>query len=219
LITESIKGKRKIYIASEPEKLKQSIKEKELLLNQILPELQSRNNVSAVKPKITFYKGREELRRIYYSTLETKEKMTYWISPIQSINETVGEDFLNKYVEERTKKGIWAKSVHITSHKAPYKYIEPQFHEQTLRKMRFTPAEMDIPDTIAIYDNKVAIMSSRKEGFGFVVESEDYSKTMRVFHDLLWNISKPWHEMNFDSQHKSEENEETEREDDYWSVK
>ncbi len=191
LVSESTKGKRPVIIASEPENLKRSLKSKEQLLNDILPELRSICNIGFIKPGITFYEGKEELKRIYWDTLSTKEKTTYWISPIQSISETLGEDFLNKYVEERTRRKIWAKSIHITSRKAQYKYIEPQFHKKTLREMRFTPIEINIPDTIVIYDNKVAVMSSRKEGFGFVVESGDYAKTMRIFHDLLWNISKP----------------------------
>lgn len=194
LITEGLKGKRKIFIAAEPENLKRNIKLKEQLLNDILPELKSLNNIGFVKPKITFYEGREELREIYHDTLTTKNKIAYWISPIQSITETVGEDFLNRYVEERTKKGIWAKSIHITSKKAPYKYLEPQFHEKTLRKMRFTPAEINISNTIAIWDDKVAIMSSQREGFGFIVESKEYTTTMKIFHGLLWDISKTWEE-------------------------
>ena len=220
LVPESKKGKRPVIIASEPENLKRNLKSKEQLLNDILSELRFICNIGFIKPRITFYEGKEELKKIYRDTLLTKEKATYWISPIQSINETVGEDFLNRYVEERTKRGIWVKSIHITSRKAHYKYFEPQFHEKTLRKIRFTPMKIDIPDTIAIYDNKVAVMSSRKEGFGFVVESQDYAKTMRVFHDLLWNISKSWHEMNFDKSGENMENNETEeKEDDYWGAK
>lgn len=208
LLTETTKGKRKIFIAAEPENLKRNIKSKEQLLNDILPELKSLSNIGFVKPKITFYEGREELREIWHDTLRTTSKISYWISPIQSINATVGEEFLNKYVEERTKKGIWVKSIHITSQKASYKYIEPQFHEKTLRKMRFTPLEIDISNTIAIWDDKVAIMSSQKEGFGFIVESKDYAKSMKVFHDLLWNISKPYKEIIFDKQEKNDENKE-----------
>lgn len=195
LLSEGIKGKRRIYTASEPENLKRKIKLKEQLLNDILPELKSISNIGFVKPKITFYEGPEELREIYQDTLRTNSKSSFWISPIQSITETVGEDFLNKYVEDRTKKGIWVKSIHITSKKAPYKYIDPQFHEKTLREMRFSPIEIDISNTIAIWDDKVAIMSSQKEGFGFIVESKEYANTMKIFHELLWNISKPWEEI------------------------
>lgn len=219
LLSEIIKGKRKLIVATSPDKFKKDAKEKERLISRILPELKSIDNSSLIKPKITFYEGRNELREIWKNTLKTESKLSYWISPIKSINETVGEEFLNNYVEERSQLGIWVKSIHITSKKESYAYIEPQFHKKTLRRMRFTPAEIDISDTIAIWDNKVAIMSSKKEGFGFVVESEDYANAMKVFHELLWNISKPWHEMNFDGKNKTEEKIEQEKDDDldYWA--
>jgi HTH-type transcriptional regulator, sugar sensing transcriptional regulator len=217
LITEATKGKRRIFIASNPENLKRNIKTKEQLLSEILPELKSINNTGFAKPKIMFYEGKEGIREIYRDTLESKNKMTLWISPIQSMLETIGEDFLNKYVEERTKRGIWVKSAYITSQRVEdYKYLDPTTFEKTLRKIKFTPKEIAIENTMCIYENKVAIMSSRKEGFGFVVESEDYAKTMKVFHELLWNISKPYGEMNFDNQNKNEENKETAKDDDYW---
>lgn len=208
LVSETKKGKKRIFLASDPGSLKKSIAYKEKLLNEILPELNALNNIGFIKPKISFYEGREGIRQIYRDTLETKEKMTYWFSPIQSMIETIGEDFLNKYVEERTKKGIWVKSVYITSQKVlDYKYLDPITFEKTLRKIKFTPPEIDIANTMAIYGNKVAIMSSKKEGFGFVIESVDYQVMMKTFHDMLWSISKPYGEMNFNRQKEAAEKE------------
>lgn len=196
LLSETVKGKRKVFIAASPENLKKSIKAKEQLLNEILPELRSINNVGAVKPKIMFFEGKDGIREIYKDTLSVKNKTTLWISPIQSMLDNIGEDFLNKYVEERTRLGIWVKSVYVTSQKvADYKYLKPETFEKTLRKIRFTPEEISIANTMCIYDDKVAIMSSQKESFGFVVESRDYANMMSVYHNLLWEISKPYERM------------------------
>lgn len=194
LLTESVKGKRKIFIAAEPDNLKRNIKIKEQLLNDILPELKSLNNIGFVKPKITFYEGREGFQKIYLDSLETKEKLICAIAPSKLIVDIVGEDFSNKYVEERAKRKIQTKLIHITSNMAKYKYLDPKSFPKTLRSVRFTPAELIFNNAIVIYGNSVAIMSNKKEGFGFVVESADYAHSMRVFYDLLWNISKTWEE-------------------------
>ncbi len=218
LITESIKGKRKAYLASEPEKLKHNIKEKEQLLSQMLPELRSLNNASATKPKITYYEGRDGLRNIYITALEAKYKKADWISPISTVTETVGKDFLEKYVETKKKMGYWIRSIHILSRGVEtYKYTDPKTYEETLRKVRFAPKEIDIPDAIGIWDNKVAVLSSRKEGFGLIIESEDYTKTMRVFYELLWNASKTWQEMNSTAKDSKDNPPADEESDDYWS--
>lgn len=197
LISETTKHKRKLIVASEPENIKRNLVAKEKLLNQLMPELKGISNIGFVKPKMTFYEGKEGLREIYWDALNVKKnEMALWVSPIKSVMETVGEDFLNKYIAEKAKRGLWVKSIHIFSEKVPtYKYLAPETYDKTLRKVRFTPPVMDISNTIVIYGSKVSVISSRKEGFGFVVESEDYANTMRIFYDLLWNISKPYGEM------------------------
>ena len=218
LVSETTKGKRRLIIASEPEKIKRRLKEKEALFNQILPELKSLNNVDSIKPRITYYEGRQGLREIYMIALESKNKRAEWISPIQSVIETVGEDFLEKYIELKQKMGYSIRSLHVTKQRVQtYKYLDPVTFEKTLREVRFTPTGTDIPTAMAIWDNKVAVISTRKEGFGFIIESADYAKSMKIFYELLWNISKPWGDMDFDNKSKSIENEEDQgKEDDYW---
>lgn len=195
LITETANGKRKNYLAASPDNLKRQIHEREKLLNEMLPELRAISNIGFHKPKIMFYEGREGLREIFKDALNTKNKKAYWISPIQSMFETVGEDFLIKNVEERIKKKIWIKSIHVTAKNVPsYKFLKPEFYEGSYRDVRFTPSEINIENTIAIYDNRVAVISSKREGFGFIIESQDYAETMKVFYDLLWQICVPYRE-------------------------
>ena len=214
LLSEIVKGKRKLIIATSPEKLKRDAKEKERLINQLLPELKLLDNSGATKPRITHYEGREGLREIYMIALEAKDKRADWISPIQSVVETVGEDFLEKYVETKQKMGYWIRSLHITSRQvSTYKYLRPDTFEKTLRKVRFSPTEIDIPNTMAIWDDKVAIMSTKREGFGFIIESKDYAISMKALYELLWNISKPWHEMDFEDRTTKEDNNDKKRSD------
>lgn len=220
LITESIKGKRKLYVASDPEKLKRSIKEKEQLLNQILPELKILNNTGATKPKITYYEGREGLRQIHNLSLETVKKEASWISPIRSIAESVGKDFLEGIIERRAKDKYWIRSILVTDqHFDSYKYYDPTTFEKTYRKIRFAPRGLNISNAIGIWDNKVAVLSSRKEGFGFIIESEEYTNTIKILYDLLWNISKPYGDMNFDNKNIVNEKIEEKKDDDldYWA--
>ena len=199
LVSETIHGKKRLVLASEPENIKKSIKARERVLNDILPDLKSLSNLSSFKPKIVFYESKEGLQEIYNDTLNIKEKEIWAISPSRSIIETVGEDFLNKYIVERARKEIHTKLIHITSNTEKYKYLEPDSYESTVREVRFTPKEIDLDNVIVIYENKVAALSTRKEGFGFVVESKDYAKTMKVFYNLLWEISSP-HTKNIEKQ-------------------
>jgi len=150
----------------------------------------SLNNVNPTKPKIRFYEGNEGHREIYRETLKAKNKIAYWISPNTILMETIGEDFLDWYIEERKKKKIWIKLIQKVTVETPYKYTDPKRHEREFKDVRNPPPEINLPNVLAIFDNKVAVMSTRKEGFGFIIESNDYAQTMKTFHELLWNVSK-----------------------------
>ncbi len=196
LMHVTTKGKRKQYLASEPENLLQTIKEKERALKEILPQLKSINNIGFAKPKITFYEGKEGLRDIYMEALKSSTNNADWISPMKSVLETVGIEWMEHYVELKVKKNYWIRSIHVSDLLIDsYKYQDPATFEKTLRDVRFSPKNMQIPNAIGIYDNKVAVLSSRKEGFGFIIESEDYAQSMRELYSLLWDKSKTWNQL------------------------
>lgn len=198
LLSETTKGKRRLIIASEPDQFKQNIENQKAVLSQILPDLKALSNLGGIKPRITFYEGVAGLKEIYMLTLKAKSKTADWVSPIRSAIEMIGEDFLIEYINKRAKMGYWIRSIHITERQYPdYKYLDPKTFDATLRKVKFTPPGIDIPNMMALWDNKIAIMGSSKEGVGFVIESEEFAKSMKVFYELLWNISKPYGDMDF----------------------
>lgn len=197
LMHVTTKGKRKLYLASEPENLLETIKEREKLLKEILPQLKSINNVGFAKPKITFYEGREGLRDIYMEALKSSTNNADWISPMKSVLETVGTEWMEHYVELKVKKNYWIRSIHVSDLVIDsYKYQDPTTFKKTLRDVRFSPEGVNIPNAIGIYDNKVAVLSSRKEGFGFIIESEDYAQSMKELYKLLWDKSKTFDQLN-----------------------
>ncbi|EKD58879.1 MAG: transcriptional regulator, TrmB [uncultured bacterium] len=205
LMHTTTKGKRKQYLAAEPENLLATIKEKEKALKEILPQLKSINNVGFAKPKITFYEGKEGLREIYMEALKSSTNNADWISPMKSVLETVGTEWMEHYVELKVKKNYWIRSIHVSDLVIDsYKYQDSTTFKKTLRDVRFSPKDMNIPNAIGIYDNKVAILSSRKEGFGFIIESDDYAQSMKELYKLLWDKSLTPEQLN--SQDKNLEN-------------
>jgi HTH-type transcriptional regulator, sugar sensing transcriptional regulator len=200
LMTQTTKGKRRLIVAAPPENLIRTLKEREKLLKEILPELKSINNTGFVKPKITFYDGREGLREIYMEALKSSTNNADWISPMKSILETVGVEWMEKYVELKVKLNYWIRSIHVSDLIIDdYRYQDPSTFKKTLRDVRFSPKGINIPNAIGIYDNKVAILSSRKEGFGFIIESEDFAQSMHELYSLLWNRSKTWEELDIEA--------------------
>ena len=61
--------------------------------------------------------------------------------------------------------------------------------EDTLRDLRFAPEGMTWNMGYWLYEDKVAFLSSEKEGFGFVVQSKDFANLMKLQFEEIWKIS------------------------------
>jgi len=58
-------------------------------------------------------------------------------------------------------------------------------HKKEFREDWYLPKGIDFNNTIVVYDNKVAIISSKKESYGFIVESDELAGTMMTLIKML----------------------------------
>jgi hypothetical protein len=65
--------------------------------------------------------------------------------------------------------------------------------EEHLRELRFAPKGMTWNMGYWMYENRVAFLSSEKEGFGFVIHSKEFAQMMRLQFEQMWKVSKPRH--------------------------
>ena len=194
LIFTTVKGKKKYFSASPPNKIialleaqKKNVDSKIESLKNILPELESIYNYSPTKPRVRYFDGLGGLKEIYENTLEVGETI-YAFTPIhRKISKSLLSWLRDDYVKRRVSKNIKAKVI------SP-RYIEDlsdKFFESSsglMREIRGVPADQ-FPFTIEIqiYGPKIAIVSyTVNEMFGVVIESEDASKTWRSIFDLAW---------------------------------
>ncbi|MFH2027496.1 MAG: helix-turn-helix domain-containing protein, partial [Nanoarchaeota archaeon] len=88
LVIEQLAGKRKAYLASDPEALLRTLERKKEAVKRILPDLRALHAVQKNKPSIHFYDGFEQVKEIFRQTLSAKEifaiastKQFYDLSP------------------------------------------------------------------------------------------------------------------------------------------
>lgn len=103
LIYVSKKGKRSLYYAENPKKLKTEIEEKGKFVESILPELLSLTNAIDQKPKVRFFDTREGIYDIYRETLEYEgDKIHMWMStPWYDDEKFWREIYMPKRIEKR----------------------------------------------------------------------------------------------------------------------
>jgi hypothetical protein len=118
------------------------------------------------------------------------ETLTVW--PTNDMAELLGDDFLSDLNRRRIRRGISIKSVwpadEATSLK---KYPYLGVGGKHLRERRIAPSGMHWSMSYWQYADKVVFISSHKESFGFVVQSNDMVSLIKTNFEALWRLSKP----------------------------
>jgi hypothetical protein len=140
-----------------------------------------------LRPQIQFFEGREGIKRIYEDTLLCRSKKILQIIKVKDFKEFPGGDFSANYIKQRVKKGIIAYSLHPSSGDI-HDDLYAEESEQLKRKVRYLPPFIFHTATIMIYDHKVVMISTKAENFGFIIESKEFSNTLRAYFEFMWKL-------------------------------
>lgn len=185
LISETSKGKKRLFVGEDPEKIQRNLKNKERLFSEILPQLQSIHNVRGAKPKIRFYEGKEGLREVYEDTLKYKTEILGFAS--DDIMKVLGMDWAMEYLAKRKKNGIWAKGIVPGT-----EMLKENFISKDLEQLRITKVidhkKYPFSIEINIYGHQKVALMSAKEEIGLIIEGEEIHKTMKLIFQLVWDL-------------------------------
>jgi HTH-type transcriptional regulator, sugar sensing transcriptional regulator len=185
-VAEIEKNKIKHFIANDPEVFKRDLEAKQHAFDLILPELKSVYNRLKSKPKITFHDGEEGIKAVFEDTLNARNKNLRGILSMEDLYRVPGKKYMDDYVKRRVEKGYELK---VIRSKPKEVALDWPAGEAEKRDLRYPPENMIFDMTTYIYDNKVGLISTERESFGLIIESEEYSKTMRHLFDALWQVS------------------------------
>lgn len=182
------KGKYIYYSPEEPNKLVQQMANKLSAAQSLLPELLSIQNTLARKPKIKFYEGISGIETIFEDTLTAQSEILGYTN-LSSLLRLFPEYF-KKYSKKKMKNNI--KTRYLSPRpdetlKDLDSFFQKQADSDLLEILFINPEEFPFNNEIAIYENKVAIMSlSEDEKIAILIESQVFSNTMKAIFDLSW---------------------------------
>jgi sugar-specific transcriptional regulator TrmB len=199
LINESIKYSIKTFSAEPPEKVNflfaqriEDLQKKQQLFKEVLPELKKQQPSKWLTPKLQLFEGEDGLKNILkdmllYSNMETQ---AFW--PQKKMVDILSPDFFRYHNKERIRnnlytRAIWPESQMVNIKDHPYFGVGEKFK----REIRIAPTEVNFSMGYWIYGSKVAFISSRKESFGFIIESAELVETLLAQFEIVWKISKP----------------------------
>ena len=199
LVRESQKSGVARFAAENPDKINLLFeREKELLTvtqdayKKLLPELSQKHAAKFVNPRLQLFEGAEGLKKVLNDMLLYRDMETQAFWPIKKMVEVLGADFFRYHNKERIKSNLYTRAiwpdretVDIKNH--PYLGVGEDFK----REIRIAPKEVDFSMGYWIYGAKAAFISSRKESFGFILESAEFVETLLAQFEILWRLSKP----------------------------
>ena len=190
LISITIKKKKKLFVAAEPEEIIKLLKEKEEVFISILPQLHALNNLIVKKPRIRFYEGEEGIINVYKDCLRDKKEILAWgyISDMHQSEKI--KNYINKeFLEQRIRYNILGKLITPDSQLA--KVYKKHDKEQLRQTKLVSQKKYPFNNEILIYGNKVAFLSfGFNEYLGIIIESKGVAHNMRLIFDFFWENLK-----------------------------
>ena len=182
LFSQSIRDKKRYFIAEDPETVLMLSKTREEALAKALPDLKLLLQTGSRKPRVKFYDGVEGLKAMYWDTLESKGTILVYGS-IDDMWYAMPRDFIKDYVKERAKRKINIRGL-VPNTADAQEYVKRDKEE--MRHLILIPKDRFIfSNEINNYNNKVAIFSF-PEKIGVIIESEKIAETQRSIFELAW---------------------------------
>lgn len=155
-----------------------------------LPEMMAKTNTIVRKPRITFYEGKEDLKRLYLDCLSAKGEILNYFQPETTINYLNWEWMKKNMVDQLLKK---KHSVRVIMPNTPMARRFLLQRETPLRRQRIAPANVVFQTEVAIFEDKV-VMWSFEEDFAMLIQSRDVAETQRALFDLAWESASLKHQ-------------------------
>ncbi len=188
LAAETRKGKRKLFVAENPENLMTLItekrerieKEKNNLENMILPALRAININEERKPQIKFFEGASGINKIFDEyILKSSEAIN--CGSYETATKVVSTKEEEKYLREVKEKKIFYRMI---LEDTP---LNRKFGEMAkgIAHTKFLPAGTKISADIVIAGKMTALISYVKKT-ATLIEDETVSQALKMYLDFMW---------------------------------
>lgn len=177
-----------LIMAEAPERVLEIVEERRRKLDAVMPELRSLHNRAPAKPKVRYYQGIDGIKAVLDETVTCRSKMLLGILSMSDLYEVPGREWMDDNVRRRIEAGVRLRVVRSAT-----KDVHPYWSDNPadLRILRYAPDDFSFSMTTYIYDDTVALISSRKENFAMTIESAEFAAMQTGLFETLWAVARP----------------------------
>lgn len=181
LVNYSIEANRKVFKPVAPERLLDDLKEKQKIVEDVLPELKSLFHENKEDEESDIYKGRKGIRSILNDILNYKEYVAFGSSG--GFLDVMQHDFS---IFQKKKKNLKINSRVILSESSKKR----QDVREAFSKFKFISDEYSSPTTTFVYDNKTTIIIWAETPIATLITSKEVAESNKKHFELIWKIAK-----------------------------
>jgi len=188
LISSIIQGKRRYWLAEDPRKITQKIKEKEKKINSFLPELEKIYLQSTHRPVIRVYEGAKGIIKMLDDIFQTVPRGGSFDVILNAYDEfqILGEAYFN-HVKERSKRKIKIRAI---AEPSEFTKNWPKEVKKYLRQYKFLPRGQKFLVSYHIYGNKVSMFSLQWPVVGVIIENKEIADMEKMQFEYMWKALK-----------------------------
>lgn len=180
-----IKNGKKYFRPSNPEKIIDLLKEKEILVKEALPKLKELYKPKLKRPIIEIFEGKEGVKTVLQDIL--KENKEWFCLGSTGKSEELVPFFLGHFHKQRIRQKIPLKVIYNDDNfgRKRGEKIAKQSYSQ-VRYMKKTS-----PTTTYVYGEKAIIIHWEKDKlFAIMIQDKEIADSYRSYFNLLWKLAK-----------------------------
>ena len=131
--------------------------------------------------------GIECLKLLFERTLENKEKKLRTVLSGKPLVYLLGDEFSEYYMKERTKRDIYLRSLRFSNNELDKP--DHKDYNKFKKEVRLAPKEIEIKESIIIWDDNVAIFNTENKT-GLIIKNREHAFSMKSWFDYIWFQSK-----------------------------
>ncbi len=186
LVNYSLKKNRKQFEAEDPKQIIELIKNKEVIANSIIKELENLKRNKKIEQGNFIYEGWKGIKAAQENYLKEAAKGEYlMVGASKELHEKL-DVFFNYFHERRSKLKIPAKLLFNANNKKfamlkkKYKPVE----------IRFMPKDVITPSWISTYQDMVLIGIADDPPTAFFIKNKSVADSYKQYFYFMWNKSK-----------------------------
>jgi len=130
--------------------------------------------------------GIEGLKSLFEKTLNNKDNNLCTVLSGKPLIYLIDDSFADYYMKERVSKEIFLRSLRFSS--GNLDKLKHKDYSKLNKEVRIAPKEIQINESMVIWDDNVALFNSNTET-GILIKNKEHAHSMKSWFDYVWDKS------------------------------